>query len=352
MRAVPVLQARAFRSVSLEREGGAEVVVKRFHHPNPVLALFDATRARREHAALAALASGGTRVPRPLGIRPASGGWELRIEAIPGARPLSEALAEAAPEDGRLLFERLGALLAALQRSGWRHGDLHPGNVLVDAAGEPWLIDLSGARRVSLDGACDIGELAALIGHVRESVPFEVWRPAVRAWRAGLPANLRPDHAGAELEGVVAARARVFRRRSVRAHLGRWLRYSSRARPCPESPGTLVRRDLEGVAESELRARAALVAHGPREEVRARWLGAARLREHGLPVLAPTLHAPGGGWSGRGARAFFEPESCAPSEEIASLLADRGITVHGLALVHAGGAARILPPREGDVLDA
>lgn len=41
---------------------------------------------------------------------------------------------------------RLGALLRTLHDRGLRPGDLHPGNVVVDADGQPWLLDLTSVR--------------------------------------------------------------------------------------------------------------------------------------------------------------------------------------------------------------
>lgn len=350
MRAVAVLlQARAFRSVSLEGEGEAGVVVKRFHHPNPLLALLDRRRARREHAALAALHLAGASVPRPLGVQRGTRGWELRLAAVPRARPLAEHLGAAPPPGGwPALLARLGRLLAEVQQAGWAHGDPHPGNVLVDAHGRPWLIDLQRARRAAPEPARCLAELVECAGHVREALPARTRLCFLVAWRKALAPALRPQLASAALARAVEDRARAFRRASVRAHLDRWLRPSSRVEPAAElGPGALVRRDLAGFGRAELLARAPHRLRAPAAELRQRWLGAARLREHGLPVLGPALYVPGA--AGRAGWAAFEEDAGRAPATLASLLADRGLRLHAAELGKAAQGVVLLPPREHDI---
>jgi tRNA A-37 threonylcarbamoyl transferase component Bud32 len=345
-----LLSARPFRSVSLDRDRDPPVVVKRFHHHAALAGLFDRARARREFAALSALAAASVSVPRPLGVERSPAGWELRLAAVPGARSLAELLEESAiPGGWDVLARRLARLLADLQRSGWEHGDLHPGNVLVDGAGEPWLIDLQRARRRVPDRARALDEVVACAGHVREFLPRRVRLRFLRAWLAALPAELRPHSRGRELVRALEERARVFRRESVRAHLGRWLRPSSRL-VAAEHDGrrVLVRRDRAAQSIAKLRAAADYVLSGSEAEIRPLWLGAARLVEHGLACLRPTLYAPGSTWR-RQAWAAFERAEAATPGAIRARLADRGLRLHTLALEPAPEGARILPPPEHSI---
>ena len=96
-----VLRSRPFRSVVRERdEHGADVIVKRFHHPRAVLALFDGARARREFEALSALDRAGLPVPRPRALRRTAAGWEVHLAPLDGTRSLAELLDGAAPPAG------------------------------------------------------------------------------------------------------------------------------------------------------------------------------------------------------------------------------------------------------------
>src|SRR5262245_53690199 len=168
-----VLHARPFRAVSLEVRDGLPVVVKRFHHPNPILARFDRARAERELGALAALERERFPVPRVLELRATEAGWELCCTAVEGARTLGESLRSASPPPGgwERLLARLGELLARLQAAGWVHGDLHPGNVLVDSCGSPWLVDLRRARRAAPDPARALDEVVECAAMAREHLP-------------------------------------------------------------------------------------------------------------------------------------------------------------------------------------
>jgi hypothetical protein len=351
-----VLRSRPFRSVTLETdEAGRLVVVKRFHHPNALLAGLDRRRARAEHRALAALHAARLPVPRPLGLGPFPGGWEVRLEPIAGARGLDELLRGEAPAGGwARLCARLGALLAELHAAGIEHGDLHPGNVLVDRDGRPWLIDFHRARRRPRTRRLLWRDLARA-----EAAGREALAPRLRA--RFLLACLRAAGGRAGLTrarlGELARAGRELRRSSVRHGLGRWLRESSRVRRVERAGRTLlVRRDLDaqdlaGILEQPARARSYA---GPARELCARWLAAARLHEHGIRVLAPAVLD-----TGREPRAYFErpgqtcpvvPPLDAPGleralERLRSELRDRGLALPELELEAGEPGLFLVPPR-------
>lgn len=341
-----VLAERPFRSVVLERHGELLVVTKRFHHPNRFLARLDGARARREQAAHLALAARGLPVPRARAVRNGPRGPELELEAVPGAQDLRALLAaRAAPPGGWVrLAARLGAVLARLHAAGFAQDDLHPGNVLVDARGAPWLVDLAHARRATPERARALDELVQCAAAAREHLAPRARLTFLAAWRRALPAELRPALAGAALVRAVEARARVRRRRAVRLGLGRWLRPSSRVRRAPEAGvAALARVDLADLAEgAEGAAGAALELTGAPGELRARWLGAARLLEHALPAARPALYV-------QDLRASFErPARLAPTRAaLVAELVERGLALADERLLHAfpGGWA-VLPPRE------
>ena len=362
-----VLSARPFRSVVLDAREGSAVVSKRFHHPNPLLARFDGARARREFAALTALERAGLPVPHPLEMRASDAGWEIRLTAVEGARTLGALLdAAAVPPGGwTRLAARLGEALARLQQSGFEHGDLHPGNVLVDAHGAPWLIDLGRVLSVAPDAARCLSELVHCAAAVREVMPARARARFLVAWLQALPRELRPQLAGRELAHALEQRARVLRRHQVQLGLGRWLRESSRVRRLEYSGvRAWVRRDLDDAAVEPLLAAPPpagsdarwTVLRGERSELRARWLGAARLHEHRLPAARPVLFVPGSRWPWRRSDAWAafeppEPARRAPSgAALLEALAERGLALAApaAALARLGEGAYLSPPREPD----
>lgn len=350
------------RSVLLDRSTRPPTVRKRFHHPRRLAALLDGRRARRELALLEHLHARGVAVPRPLGLARGARGWEVRMAWIEGGRPLAALLRrpdEPPPGGWRRLLRALGRLLAALEAAGVEHADLHPGNALVDASGRPFLLDFHAARRRRGGGGEDA--LARCAGAAREALSASERVHFLAAWhRARGRAGAAPPPLAA-LGRRVEEAARGERRAAVLANLDRWLRASSRC-TAHEEGRLLVRR---GVAPEAARA-ARDAGAGVRilgREAEARWLAAARLREHGLPALAPLAL-----WRGPEPLALFEPPegasgapgpgASADAPALAALLGalhERGLDLAPLAPDALARGPRgepcLLPPRALAALD-
>lgn len=133
---------------------GGRAVVRRYRrggavrHVNPDR-YFLGDRAAEEAAATEAARQAGARVPEVIAIgrAPARPGYRalLATRLVEGARDAAEALSASADRAG--LLERMGDAAAALHAAGVAHPDLNLRNVLVDPAGEVWLIDFDRAER-------------------------------------------------------------------------------------------------------------------------------------------------------------------------------------------------------------
>ena len=315
-----VLKSGHARTVYVDAHGA---VVKRFHHPSAVQALRDRTRAATEERVLGELFAAGLAVPRPLAVRRAGRAWEVVMEEIEGAVELGALLAGAAPAPLSLLelAAGVGELLAAAHAAGLDHPDLHPGNVLVDAAGRPWLVDFHKARLRPRSDLLALGErdLVALLAYVRESLHPAARLALVGAWL--VRSGARPPGEAAAFAAALEARARFHRRAWVAHAEGRWMRTSSVCEAHAALEGTVYARrgvPFELVRELlasprggwELRSSGplrALVQGGlPPAELRALWFHAARLAEHAVPALVPLALAPR-------AAAFLVPEGAGPA---------------------------------------
>jgi 3-deoxy-D-manno-octulosonic acid kinase len=101
------------------------------------------TRSIREWRLLKRLFEEGLPVPRPIAAcfqrRGGSYTADLITRRIPGARPLSRHLAEAALPDSA--WRRLGSCVRRFHDAGVCHADLTAHNLLLDHGGQPWLLD-------------------------------------------------------------------------------------------------------------------------------------------------------------------------------------------------------------------
>ena len=149
-----ILKQGPKRTVLLEAPDPAEPrvgrVIKRFHAGGLLGGLMDRQRARREFQALKNVRKLGIAAPKPIEVRKGKAHWDLVTEEIPGARDLSQVFANAQLADQPALSLRLATDLAKflqqLLMGGVQHGDLHPGNVVLDENQQPWLVDMRNVR--------------------------------------------------------------------------------------------------------------------------------------------------------------------------------------------------------------
>ena len=144
---------------------GSPAVVRRFRQEADLL-------ARLRHPHIAQVHAAGTE-PGPAGHVS-----YLVMELVADATPLTGFARERRlpPRDRVSLFAKVAAALAHAHREGVVHRDLKPGNILVDAAGEPKVIDFGVARAI---GAGDVRlttatELGELLGTVRYMSPEQL----------------------------------------------------------------------------------------------------------------------------------------------------------------------------------
>ncbi|MCE8004775.1 3-deoxy-D-manno-octulosonic acid kinase [Billgrantia ethanolica] len=139
------------------------------------------TRAFRELRLTAHLHAQGLPVPRPVAAAVTRDGptytAALITVRIPGASALAECLAEAEPA----LLERVGASVRRFHEAGLDHVDLNARNLLIDADGRVWLIDLDRCR-LRPPGAWQEANLARL---ARSLVKFGAPAAAMEAIHRG-----------------------------------------------------------------------------------------------------------------------------------------------------------------------
>lgn len=106
------------------------------------------TRAFRELRLTATLFEQGLPVPAPVACCVTRYGvtYEaaLLTVRVPGAQALASLLTENSADNA--LLARVGAMIKRFHDTGLDHVDLNARNILVDPAGEPWLIDLDRCR--------------------------------------------------------------------------------------------------------------------------------------------------------------------------------------------------------------
>ncbi|HEX5054796.1 MAG TPA: lipopolysaccharide kinase InaA family protein [Planctomycetota bacterium] len=143
---------RTVRSVLAGELGDVPVHIKVFRADT----LADRTRDRlrgpqgeREAANLVRAAAMGLPTVEPLACGTAVDGELLRsflvTRTVASGRPFTFSAATRAQR-------RAGALLRRMHDHGWLPGDLHPGNLLVDAHDEPWLLDLTSVQHAGEPG--------------------------------------------------------------------------------------------------------------------------------------------------------------------------------------------------------
>lgn len=361
-----LLKRNVKRTVTLEDVDGVPRVVKRFHAPGALDRLKDGHRARREFRALARMRAAGLPVPVPVAVRRRERGWELVLEWLEGV-PLDDLLAGRAPwpDSPERVAGRLGALAARLVAERVVHPDLHAGNVLVDGAGRPQLLDLARARRGTTGDPARL--LARLAAGVRErSGPRFRARFLVAFLRAS-PGLDRPLGRAVEAVEALEREARTLRRAEVARRVQRWWRESGAVRPFTRGDRRgFARRDLDEALLDELATRPltplgdgrsafAVDAHSV-AELRPRWETAARYAMHDLPGERPLAL-----FTQPRARAVLEVPAEAQPLEVRYLQAEgsqRTLLLHGagsvlgtlddrgLSLVPAQGLGLLATSRE------
>ena len=178
--------------------------------------------AHREWRALRALHAGGIAVPEPRAlVELGDGELVLATRFLPG-RTLTDWLPGETP-GRRALLKEIGSVVARFHASGFTHGDLHWGNVLVTESG-PVLLDFQSSRRSR-------GRRARLrdLGELDYSLSRDV----------SLADRLRLRRAGLGIEGDLDRAAREGLRAVGRAASARGRAHaSSRTRRCLRPGGT------------------------------------------------------------------------------------------------------------------
>lgn len=347
---------------------GVPSLVKRYRARTWLRRLGDRGRARNERCILEELHLRGLRVPEPLGLERVGDSWELRCAWIEGARPVSELL-ESPAEAPAGLARHLGRLVGELHAAGLVHGDLHLGNLLMDASGAPWAVDFTRARLVeALPTEVARGDLLALASESRECVALADWRRFFVAWRKAAGARLA-EGLGRGFPAEIEARARLRRREVLLEHRDRWLRSSGLCDALEiEGRALLLARAPGGDLESRRRRVVAAFEHEPSAELgvdatvegerlvvdraadaRESWLTLGRAWQHHLPGLVPVaLVEDSAPWA-----LYLAPREADPvldgtasgTDALDQLLADRGLApVRGAGLWRDGRGRCLLGP--------
>ncbi len=173
---------RTVRSVLRGELAGVPVHVKVFRADTLADRARDAVRrgkGEREAANLAAARAMGLPVVEALASGAAADRGQLRsfvvTRTVAGAQPFSFDLPAAA-------LRQVGALLRTVHDRGLELADLHPGNLVVDADGNPWLLDLTSLRQV---GPLPLRRRAAAMAMFCQDLDGGALDPAARELLAG-----------------------------------------------------------------------------------------------------------------------------------------------------------------------
>lgn len=165
------------------RRGG---MVSRLFHDHYLWQGMGRTRSVREWRLLKELFEEGLPVPRPIAAayrrRGASYTADLITRRVPGARPLALHLKEAAlPDRG---WRRLGACVRRFHEAGACHADLTAHNLLLDHAGQPWVLDFDRGR-IRPPGSWQRANLQRLLRSLNKiSIADEAIQFAPGNWRS------------------------------------------------------------------------------------------------------------------------------------------------------------------------
>jgi tRNA A-37 threonylcarbamoyl transferase component Bud32 len=324
---------------------GGPVVVKLYRSRGALRRLGDRRRARRELGLLRELHAAGAPVPRPLELGRDADGWALAMAPVQDARSLAELLEQPglAPAPAEALARELGRAVGRAHALGLRHGDLHGGNLLVDAHGAAWVVDLAAARRVSPGETRRLrGDLVDLLADTIERAPRGALARFVVAWLAEQPAAERGRWRASDLRSELLGQARLRRREALLRNADRWTRESGLCSLHDTGGGPLLVARDAGRSPTELERRIEALAGGAEERdptlvldaapgAAERWVRVGLARQHALPALAPLALRLA---RGREAALYRAPEGALPAERPGPgvpLPLDRDLAERGLA---------------------
>ncbi len=171
------IKERTVRSVLRGELNGIPVHVKVFRTDKLSDRARDALRGPRGERELRnLLRARGLGLPavEPLGSGMATDGELLRSFVITRTVVAGEPFTFGMPT---AVLQRVGALLRRMHDTGVLPGDLHPGNLLVDREGAPWLLDLSSVRHGGEATLSQRAAALALFCHELDAGPLD---PAAR----------------------------------------------------------------------------------------------------------------------------------------------------------------------------
>ena len=187
---VPGPEGRALWAVRHYRRGGAAagLLVDRYlalGSSRPSRELTASTVARARGVRTPAVVAGAAYASTPLGAFYRA---DLVTELIPDARSLARSLLEAETDEDTLPpLASAGRLVRSLERAGIFHRDLNAGNVLLDADGLGWVVDLDRCVVLGegpLRGSAMLARLERSLRKVcathRHALPRDAW-DALRA---------------------------------------------------------------------------------------------------------------------------------------------------------------------------
>lgn len=253
-------------------------VIKRYHAPEFLGGLRDQRRAQQEFQTLVQLRKLGLAAPRPLEVRLQGNHWELVMEEIPGARNLEQIFAQ---NGARFkLAAALAEFLYQLLVLEVRHGDLHPGNVVLDEQDKLWLVDMRGVRSDAPYGERELRELLVHLCQTCRETTSACWRASVMARLRRCCDEGQLAHLLGDLDlPAIESSARTLRRKKGRKRIGRWQRESSAATrrkagwlALDRNPGDWIRTPPASL-----------------DQALGCWNSLGHLAEHGIPAERPVL---------------------------------------------------------------
>jgi len=150
------------------------------------------SRAWREWSLLAEMFRKGLPVPRPAAARVVRTGVcyaaDLLVLALPGCRSLAEILKQGVLSDS--VLESVGRCIRHFHNAQIDHADLNAHNILIDEAGEVYLIDFDRGQRRASSESWKQGNLKRLLrslsklsrAYGKTSFDPEKWRHLIQAY--------------------------------------------------------------------------------------------------------------------------------------------------------------------------